>query len=147
MTASPQTRYDSSGTTFEAPRWRWFWAWAAVGFLIPMTLLGAFTIGLFMIPLFVIGTLVLASRPGARRSVTGLVTGFGTPFLMVAALNHNGPGNVCTTNATSQACLQEWNRWPWLAVGLLFVAGGVVLFTRQREQHRRQLSKPPQPLG
>jgi hypothetical protein len=147
MTASPQIRYGGSGTTFEAPRWRWFWAWAGVGFLLPMTLLGAFTIGLYVIPVAAVATILLVLRPAARRSVVGLVAGFGTPFLLVAALNHDGPGNICRTTPTSQSCLQEWSPWPWLAVGLFFVAAGVVLFTRQREQHRQRLSTPPQSFG
>ena len=146
MTATPDTRYDLKQIPYETPKWRWFAAWAGVGVLIPMTILGAFTIGLFMIPLAVVGTLLLASREAARRSVVGLLAGFGAPFLALAFLNHAGPGNVCTTTIDTQSCTQEWSPWPWLAVGLLMVAVSVALFARQREQHRRRLSTPPQPL-
>jgi hypothetical protein len=132
MTATPQIRYDSTYAPLEPPQWRWFWAWAGVGLLVPMTLLGAFTIGLYMVPLAVIGTLLLVRRPAARRGFVGLVAGFGAPFLVVALLNRDGPGTICTSTATSQSCLQEWSPWPWVAVGLLFLAAGVWLFSRQR---------------
>jgi hypothetical protein len=57
--------------------------------------------------------------------------------LLVAYLNRGGPGNVCTTTATSQSCTTEWSPWPWLAAGLLLVAAGAVTFAWLRARLRR----------
>ena len=111
--------------------------------MVPLTLLGAFTIGIFMPPLAVLGSLALARRPAARRAVVGLLTGFGLPLLWVAYLNRSGPGLVCTSTATSQACDQQWAPWPWLAVGLVAAAAGVLAFARAQARHRRALVTPP----
>lgn len=147
MTTTSDQRASRPESAFESSRWRWFAAWAAVGVLLPMTLLGAFTIGVFMLPLAVLGSLALARRPAARRAVVGLVTGFGLPLLWVAYLNRSGPGFVCTSTATSQSCDQQWAPWPWLAVGLVAVAAGVLAFARAQARHRRALVTPPQTSG
>ncbi len=143
MTATPAPLQPDPAAAFAPPRWRWFLAWAAVGVLLPLTLLGAFTIGVFMIPLAGLGALALARRPAARQGVVGLVSGCGLPLLWVAYLNRSGPGQVCTTTATSQTCTQQWSPWPWLAVGLLVAATGVAGFGRQRARHRQRLTTPP----
>ena len=83
--------------------------------------------------------LSISIRPG----VVGLVTGFGVPLLWVGYLNRSGPGQVCTTTATSQSCEQQWSPWPWLAVGLLAATAGVIAFGRQRARHRQRLVTPP----
>jgi hypothetical protein len=137
----PQVRHDAAALA--PPRWGWFCAWAAVGALLPVSILGALTIGIFVLPLFVVGVLLLARSTQGRRSAVGVVAGFGMPFLLLAYFNRSGPGNVCTTTATSQECTQEWTPWPFLAIGLLIVAGSIALFQWQRSRHARRLATPP----
>lgn len=35
----------------------------------------------------------------------------------LAFMNRSGPGTICTTTTTSQSCVDESSRWPWLAIG------------------------------
>jgi hypothetical protein len=48
----------------------------------------------------------------------------------IAYLNRHGPGEVCRTNAAQHECTTQWSPWPWLLVGLVLVAAGVLLFRR-----------------
>jgi hypothetical protein len=141
MTAIPGPPPVNGSDGLEPARWLWFAAWAGVGLLFPLTLLGAFTIGLYMLPLAAAGTILLGRSSRARVGVVGLVSGFGLPLLWVAYLNRSGPGLVCVMTATSSSCQTEWSPWPWLVLGLVPTAAGVVLFRRQRARQRTAL--PP----
>lgn len=120
-------------------RWLWFVAWVAVGAMVPMVFLGAFTIGLYFIPVAGVLTLILLSRRASWVGLPGLITGIGVPLLVLAYLNRSGPGNICYTNPDgSGGCTQEWSPWPFLLVGLGLLIGGIVVFARQQP-------KPPAP--
>ncbi len=116
-----------------------FFAWTAIGVGICLGLLAAFTpIGLFVLPLVIVGLTALLIWPGSRTSAAlGLISGLGLMPLVVAYLNRGGPGNVCTTTATSQSCTTEWSPWPWLAAGLLLIAVGAVAFAWLRARLSR----------
>ena len=124
------------GVTHDRPsarRWLWFLAWGAMGAMVPMVVLGAFTIGIFFIPVAGVLTLILLSRRASWAGLPGLITGVGLPLLMVAYLNRSGPGNICYYNPDgSGGCRQEWTPWPFLLVGLGLLLGGIMVFTRQR---------------
>lgn len=114
-------------------RWLWFLAWVAVGAMVPMVVLGAFTVGIFFIPVAGVLTLILLSRRASWVGLPGLITGVGVPLLVVAYLNRSGPGNICYTHPDgSGGCTQEWTPWPFLLVGLGLLIGGIIVFTRQR---------------
>ena len=115
--------------------WLWFLAWAIDGALAPLVILGAFTIGILVIPVVLVLTLLLAIRASARIGVLGLVSGLGAPLLVVAFFNRSGPGNICWSTPTGGGCEQQMSPWPWLLVGLGFIAAGIALFVRYR--HRR----------
>ena len=116
-------------------RWLWFLAWVAVGAMVPMVVLGAFTIGIFFIPVAGVLTLILLSRRASWVGLPGLITGIGLPLLVVAYLNRSGPGNVCSTHPDGNGgCTQEWTPWPFLLVGLGLLIGGIIVFTRQRPE-------------
>jgi bacteriorhodopsin len=59
--------------------------------------------------------------------VTGLLSGVGMLALYIAYLNRHGPGEVCGHSVTDHHCTTEWSPWPWLFVGVLLLAAGVVL--------------------
>ena len=102
----------------------------------PIGVAGALTIGILVLPFAVVAVVVLATRRGSGDGIGGLVSGLGVPLLLVAVLQPStGPGNVCRIGPDSSSCTQEWNPWPWLAVGLVLLAGGVVIFVRS--------SRPP----
>jgi hypothetical protein len=107
-----------------------FLGWTAVGAGAVLGALTILTIGIFVLP----GTALLAGflawsghRLRGRLIGPSLLTGAGIIPVCVSYLNRGGPGNVCTTSATGGSCTQEMSPWPWLAGGLLLVAGGVTL--------------------
>ncbi len=124
---------DQSGP----PPWGWYLAWAAVGAGAALSLLGALTIGVFVAPFVALGGLALVSHARARPAAPALVCGLAVPPLWVAYLNRDGPGTICTTTAASQACVEEWSPWPWLAVALALLAGGVAVSVALRRAARR----------
>jgi hypothetical protein len=104
-------------------RWGWFIAWALLG---SAAALGAVSLGPFLLlPVALIG-LFLSSRPGARRSAVGLISGAGALLLYVAWVQRDGPGTSCWHTATASGCDDHLNPLPWLVAGaVLFVAGFV----------------------
>jgi 4-hydroxybenzoate polyprenyltransferase len=111
------------------PRYGSFVAWLAIGAGACLALLTPLTIGLFVLVVVIVGLAVLVRRGGGiDAGVTGLLTGAGMLALYIAYLNRHGPGEICGHSATEHHCRTEWSPWPWLFVGLLLVAAGVVLF-------------------
>jgi hypothetical protein len=112
-------------------------AWAVIGAL---TVLGviSFVIVLLLllllavVPLVGLG-LIMATRPRARRSAFGLLSGLGVLFLYIAYVQRDGPGTTCWHTATGGGCEEHLNPIPWLVIDLAFVLGGIVfnaLFAR-----------------
>jgi hypothetical protein len=114
--------------TRHRPRpWGWFAAWLLVGGAWSFALLALASVGLFVLPVAVAAT-VLIAKWSHKLGVIGLLSGLGLPVLYVAYLNRRGPGNVCTSHAANQSCVQESSPWPWLAAALLLVCLGLTLF-------------------
>lgn len=107
-------------------RWLAFAGWALVGAGYAFGVLSLMSIGVFVLAGSVVLTL-LVRRAWGRGGIAGLVSGLGLPVLYVAYLNRGGPGWVCTTSGPAMSCTDAWNPWPWLAVGVAFVAGGIAL--------------------
>jgi hypothetical protein len=101
--------------------WLWFWAWALEGGIFAFSVLAAASIGLFEMPLALVGLVLLARARAAGPQMFGALTGAGVPTLVVALLAQ-GPGGL--------------DARPWLAAGLLLVAGGLggYLAVRRRAQ-------------
>lgn len=106
----------------------WFIAWMLVGAGYALGLLSVLSIGAYVLLITVVATFVLATRPGNRAGLPGLVSGLSLPLFYVAYLNRSGPGTICTTTATSQTCSDQWSPWPWIVVGILLLASGGVWF-------------------
>jgi hypothetical protein len=70
------------------------------------------------------------SRTGSR-SAFGLFAGAGLLCLIVAYVQRDGPGITCWHTATASGCAQHLNPIPWLVVGIVLVAGAVIVQTRQ----------------
>ncbi len=120
----------------------WFWAWAIVGVV--------FALGLdvvFLLPFAGLLAVIVGLFRGSRGHMAGMLTGAGLPFLYVAYLNRQGPGTVCWTDgAGGGGCEDYLNPWPWLAIGVALVAGGIVLDERNRRRraaHDESLSSRP----
>jgi hypothetical protein len=125
------------------PSWPSFFAWPVVGAALAISILGLMTIGLFVLPFALLGLLFLYKLGGNRRSSVGLISGAGLPFIYIAYLNRDGPGNICTPVGNGgQQCMQEFSPWPFLIIGLALIVTGLVLFIRIRngiEQEDNQL--------
>ena len=44
-------------------------------------------------------------------------------------LNRGGPGDVCTSTASSTSCTSETSPWPFVAVAALLVVGSAAWFS------------------
>jgi hypothetical protein len=125
----------AASDTRSSTGWGWFLAWFFAGALCALAVLGALTIGIFVLPIAGVLIVFLATRRHAVDGVAGLISGLGLPVLFVAYLNRDGPGNICTSTATSTTCMEEWSPWPWLLIGVGVIALGVAVFvwsTRRR---------------
>jgi hypothetical protein len=65
----------------------WFWAWAAVGASLAATFVSY--AGFLFLPLALLGW-PMARRASIRQSAFGVITGAGTPFLLVAYIQRRG---------------------------------------------------------
>lgn len=113
-----------------------FLAWLVAGAGLGLGLASIASIGIFVLPVAIGALVALLSWRGSRNgSAAGVLTGLGTIPLYIAYLNRSGPGNICTAVAGGgQACGEQWNPWPFLAAGLLLVAGGLILFSWLRRK-------------
>ena len=106
-----------------------FLGWVLVGGLVSLGVLALLSIGIVLIAAGVVVAVVLLLHPGGRGAARlGLLSGMGLPLLYVAALNREGPGDVCHDFEGGVKCEQQWSPWPFLAVGLGLVVAGVVLY-------------------
>jgi hypothetical protein len=107
--------------------WPWFCGWLAVGAVGSLSLLTMLTIGLYLLLVTIVPAGLLATRRGSSAGLPGVISGLGVPLLYVAFLNRGGPGTVCTTTATGQSCVDEYNPWFWLAAGVALLIAGIVV--------------------
>ncbi len=112
-----------------------FAAWAGLGIVCALAVVTPFTIGpLAAVVALAGGGALLAWRGSRNASATGLLTGPGLIALYIGYLNRAGPGMVCTTTRNAGECIQEWNPWPLLAVGVVLVAASIGLFLWLRDR-------------
>jgi hypothetical protein len=108
--------------------WGWFFVWALLG---SAAALGTVSLGpLLLVPAALVAVFVWR-RPQSRRSAFGLLTGGGMLLLYVAWVQRDGPGTTCWQTATGSGCDQHLNPLPWLVLGLVLVAAGLVAHARQ----------------
>jgi hypothetical protein len=108
---------------------RWFWAWAVLGCAAA---LGVVSLGvLVLVPAVVAGAL-LVSRPSARRSAFGLLSGAGALLVYVAWVQRAGPGTTCWQTAWASGCEQHLDPLPWLLAGVALFGVGIVGHMRQQ---------------
>jgi hypothetical protein len=107
-----------------------FFAWVAVGAAACVAVLSVLSIGVFVAP-FVVAAAVFLLRwlRGRTVAVFGAVSGVGLALLYVGYLNRGGPGEVCSTTASSQSCVTEWSPWPWFVAGIALFAIGIAACT------------------
>jgi hypothetical protein len=106
----------------------WFWAWVLVGVGFAFGFVSF--VGVFAALPSAAAAFFLARRRPVR-GVFGLVTGAGAMLLVIAYLQREGPGTVCTRTVTGVTCDQHLNPLPWLVLGLALFAAGVVAHARR----------------
>lgn len=106
---------------------RWFVAWMAIGAAYAVAAVGVLTIGPLVLPVPIVATILAVRYQPSGLGTPGLVSGLGLPLLNVAYLNRAGPGTICTVTSSAHVCTQELSPWPWAAVGVLLLAGGLVI--------------------
>ena len=109
---------------------RAFLGWCAVGAALGLAVLTLLTIGPFvlLVTLMLIGFMLW--RVDFGWAMAGMISGAGLPVLVVAWLNRDGPGEVCTRSATELQCQDEWSPWPFLVAGVLLIVVGGAVFAR-----------------
>ena len=98
-----------------------FWAWALVG----AVLMAGLDV-VVLLPLAGALALAVARLAGMGRPVAGIGAGAGLPLILVAYLNRQGPGSVCTAHG----CDSYLDPWPWFAAGVALVAISVWGYAR-----------------
>ncbi|MCR6649801.1 MAG: hypothetical protein NVV70_17285 [Cellulomonas sp.] len=112
-------------TTAARPGWV-LGLWALAGLCLSFVVS---VLGVFLVPVGLALVVVLVVRRRASGWPAALV-GAGLLPLWVAWENRAGPGEACTSTATSQSCTELFSPWPWAAVGLVLVVLGVTLVVR-----------------
>lgn len=113
--------------------WPAFILWAIVGAGIAFGAMSIMTIGVPFLVAAVAGGVALALSSWARRGVIGILAGVAVPLFYVAYLNRSGPGLICESYGDGASCLDAWNPWPLVAVGIaLLITAGVFQARRAR---------------
>lgn len=107
------------------------------GLALAGVLLGAFTIGIFLIPVGLVLTITLACMSRSYGGWPGVLIGPALLLGLVGVMNWGGPGDVCTTTATSQECTELSNPWPFLVIAAGMIAGAVTIFVRLHRAAKR----------
>ena len=105
----------------------WFWAWAVVGVGFG---LGISVIGVFTVPLATLAV-VFVTRRRPIRGAFGVATGVGSVLLFIAYLHRDGPGETCWQTATGGGCSGHLNPLPFLVLGVVLFAAGIVGHARR----------------
>jgi hypothetical protein len=111
---------------------RAFLGWLVIGAGGCLGVVSLLTIGPFVLLLTLMLAGLLLWRVDFGWAMAGMISGAAFPVLYVGWLNRGGPGSVCTSDALSQSCTDEWSPWPFVVVGVLLLVAGVVVFVRQR---------------
>ena len=111
---------------------RAFVGWCVAGAGLCLGVLTLLSIGPFVLlgTLFLCGWLLSVFKLG--WGMGGLLSGAALPLLYVAWLNRDGPGEVCTSTATTRTCGDESSPWPLVAAAVVLIIAGVVVLTRRR---------------
>jgi hypothetical protein len=129
----------------EMRAWGWFLAWSVVGVGFFGGLLAVFALPVTLVLWGISGggAVIIAKHKEARGAWPGIVSGASILAFFIAYLNRNGPGEVCTAHIGRASCTsseQQWSPWPFVAVGVIMVVGGVAGFISYAGSHTNEPS-------
>jgi len=100
----------------------WFVAWMVVGVGAALS-----TISLpFLFPVVLLLGAALGLWSASRPHWWGLMSGAGLLLLYVAWVQRHGPGEYCEAIPGGTKCEDYLDPRPWLVIGLLLLAAGVI---------------------
>jgi hypothetical protein len=103
-------------------------------------ILAVASIGLAILLITFILTVFLARRRSSYCGVAGLTSGLGIGPLYMAFINRSGPGDNCSSTATSQSCVSQISPWPWLIIGVILAIAGYLIFVIHQHRASRLIS-------
>lgn len=109
-----------------------FLGWCVAGAGLCLGVLSLLTIGPFVLLVTLFWCAFLLWRLSFGWGMGGLVSGAAAPVLYVAWLNRQGPGAVCSGDSRAVTCTDEWSPWPFVALAVVLVVAGVLVFARRR---------------
>ena len=113
--------------------------WAVVGALAAFSVAAMLTVGVLVLPVAVVLGAVGLLLPRLRTGVLpGLLLGGSTVPFLIAWLDRSGPGVVCSETPGGSECTDLWSPWPFVVVGVLMVAAGLLAL-------RMTAPRPPLP--
>jgi hypothetical protein len=122
--------------------WR-FAAWVFAGGLTAFAWITGFSIGLFLLPLAVLAIWFVARKSRIWPEILGLVGGLGVVGLVIAAINHEGPGCRTTEEAGGiTVTCGGLDPKPWLVGGLLLLAAAPALYALARRKGQGNGTQP-----
>jgi hypothetical protein len=87
-------------------------------------------------PFLLLGTLLVSAwllwRFNFGWAMGGLLSGAALPVLYVAWLNRDGPGDVCSSTATTQTCTEQWRPRTIEAVAHELLVAWILVFAPAR---------------
>jgi hypothetical protein len=109
--------------------WR-FAAWVFAGALTMFAWLTGFSIGLFVLPFAVLAIWLVARKSRIWPEILGMVGGAGVILIVIAAINHEGPGCRTTeeNGGITVTCGGSLDPIPWLVGGLVLLAVAPLLY-------------------
>ncbi len=117
---------SESGAPTPGAVWGWFIAWMVLGVLASFGVAALPSVGLFVLPVAVVAAAALG-KGSKGKGWEGFLSGAGITALWVAYENRYGPGEYCASADAVTSCSQQLNPAPFLALGLLGVALGLLL--------------------
>jgi hypothetical protein len=109
-----------------------FVGWVVVGALGALTAITILSIGIFVAPFLVLAGVFVAPRTRYLLDVLGLVPGLSVSCLVVALAT--GDSHPCVEGSVGSC--GGFDPHPWLLMGIVFIAGGLVLYAALRAANR-----------
>ena len=102
--------------------------WLICGALLGLAIASLLTVGIFIFPIgAALAAFGLWTTRLRNRSAAAVLAGLALAPFYLAWLNRSGPGEVCSSSGSEISCVDAWNPWPFIAIGVLLIAASLLL--------------------